>query len=144
VRDHAGLGHLLRDVAPTGAALHRERHRPAHGRLEQGQPIGHLLAELSAADPVSWFDAEQVTVRALIRQACGVGDDEAAFDLVQRMEKYFDVRGMYTEWDTSSRLALAACREAGNVRGEAVVRRGPADLAVWITEDHGSKAMAAA
>lgn len=114
---------------------------PIPGRTPRPD-VDHVLAALSAADPISWFDAEHVTVRALIRQACGAGDEQTAFDLVQRMEKYFDVRGMYAEWEASSRLALAACRQAGDVRGEAVVRRGLADLTTWITEEPGGEAMA--
>jgi hypothetical protein len=43
MRCHPGLGHLLGDVPPAGAAFHRERHRPAGGRVEPGQPIGQVL-----------------------------------------------------------------------------------------------------
>jgi DNA-binding SARP family transcriptional activator len=68
------------------------RYAPIGGRAVRPD-VGHVLADLSSIEPISWFDAEQVTVRALIRQASRTGDDEAAFDLVQWMEKYFDVRG---------------------------------------------------
>ncbi|WP_433796724.1 BTAD domain-containing putative transcriptional regulator [Actinoplanes sp. CA-252034] len=104
--------------------------------------VEQVVNTLAEKDPLAWFDAEQLAMQALIRQACETGDDEAAFDLAQRMEKYFDVRGMYTEWETCSRLALDACRVAGNRRGEAVVRRGLADLTTWVTEDHSGEAMA--
>ena len=59
---------------------------PITGRTTRPD-VGHVLAALAGTDPISWFDAEQATVRALIRQACRRGDDEAAFDLAQRMEK---------------------------------------------------------
>jgi hypothetical protein len=43
VRDDAGLGHLLGDVSPAGAAFHRERYWPAGGRVEPGQPVGQVF-----------------------------------------------------------------------------------------------------
>ncbi len=125
-------------------------------RLERGLPgtcyapitgvtvrpdVEHVLADLAAIDPFRWFDAEQATVRALVRQACERGDAQAAFDLAQRMEKYFDVRGMYAEWEATSHLALAACRRSGDVRGETVMLRGLVDVTTWITEDRTTGAM---
>jgi tetratricopeptide (TPR) repeat protein len=104
-------------------------------------PVGWLLDELSATDPLAWFDAEQGALRSAIRQAAQIGDTELAFDLAQRTEKYFDLRGMYAEWEQTNRMVLAACHEAGNRRGEAVMLRGLIDLTTWITTDHGTEAM---
>jgi DNA-binding SARP family transcriptional activator/tetratricopeptide (TPR) repeat protein len=104
-------------------------------------PVDQALAELAGADPVGWFEAEQVAMRAVIRQACGAGHDEVAFDLAQRMEKYFDVRGMFGEWEASNRLVMAACRATGNLRGEAVMLRGLVDVTTWVTTDHTTEAM---
>jgi DNA-binding SARP family transcriptional activator/tetratricopeptide (TPR) repeat protein len=104
--------------------------------------VDHVTSDLAGADPLAWFDAEQPAVSAVIRQACESGDDEAAFDLAQRMEKYFDVRGRYAEWEADNRLVLAACRAAGNVRGEAVMLRGLIDVTTWIAAaDHTTEAM---
>ncbi|MFI5952307.1 BTAD domain-containing putative transcriptional regulator [Cryptosporangium sp. NPDC051539] len=104
--------------------------------------VAAVLDDLRGVEPLDWFDAEQAGVRAVIRQACAAGLHEAAFDLAQRMEKYFDVRGMYAEWATTNRLVQAACAGAGNRRGEAVVRRGLIDVNTWISDDHGTEAMA--
>lgn len=104
---------------------------------------GPVVAGPVAADPLAWFDAEQASIRAVLRQACRTGHHEAAYDLTQRMEKYFDVRGMYAEWEETSRLVLTACRAAGNRRGEAVVLRGLVDVTTWIAADRSAEAMTA-
>jgi hypothetical protein len=52
MRCHAGLGHLLGDVPPAGAAFHRERHRPA-GRFELGEPVGQVFP-VGRADPAAF------------------------------------------------------------------------------------------
>lgn len=104
-------------------------------------PVGWLLDALAGTDPLAWFDAERAALRSAVRQACATGDTELAFDLAGRMEKHFDLRGMYAEWEQTSRSVMAACREAGNRRGEAVMLRGLVDLDTWITADHGTGAM---
>ncbi|HWS34737.1 MAG TPA: tetratricopeptide repeat protein, partial [Actinoplanes sp.] len=103
--------------------------------------VRDVVAELAGVDPLTWFDAEQATLRAAARQAGGTGRHEAAYDLVQRLEKYFDVRGMYAEWVASSRPVLAACVTVGDRRGEAVMLRGLIDVETWITDDRTGAAM---
>ncbi|WP_330186350.1 hypothetical protein KZZ52_15805 [Dactylosporangium sp. AC04546] len=75
-------------------------------------------------DPLLWFDAERAALAATVRQACGLGLDEVAFDLAGRLEKYFDVRGMYAEWHATNTQVIEVCRRHGNLLGEAVMRRG--------------------
>jgi tetratricopeptide (TPR) repeat protein len=104
-------------------------------------PVGWLLDELAGTDPMAWFDAERAALQSAVRQASEIGETELAFGLAECMEKYFDVRGMYTEWDQTSRLVMAACREYGNRRGEAVMFRGLVDLNTWIAADPGTEAM---
>ncbi|GAA1581758.1 AfsR/SARP family transcriptional regulator [Actinoplanes couchii] len=103
--------------------------------------VRDALGELAGVDPLTWFDAEQATLRAAARQAGATGRHEAAYDLVQRLEKYFDVRGMYAEWVASSRPAMAACTRAGDRRGAAVMRRGLIDVQTWIAGDRGGAVM---
>ncbi|WP_051799668.1 AfsR/SARP family transcriptional regulator [Catenuloplanes japonicus] len=114
---------------------------PCFAPIAGRAPRPDVRHALTGVEPLTWFDAEQVSLRAAIRQACATGRDEAAFDLVQHMEKYFDVRGMYAEWEADSRRALTACVTAGNLRGEAVIRRGLIDVTTWITNDHTTEAM---
>ncbi|WP_035853534.1 AfsR/SARP family transcriptional regulator [Cryptosporangium arvum] len=117
---------------PTWAQIESRAFRP---------DVHEVRCELSGVSAVDWFDAEQVALRALVRQACAAGRTDVAFDLAQRCEKYFDLRGMYAEWATTNRLVVGACRAAGDRRGEAVARRGLADLTTWITDDQSTEAM---
>jgi DNA-binding SARP family transcriptional activator/tetratricopeptide (TPR) repeat protein len=113
---------------------------PIAGRAPRPD-VRRVVGELAGVDPLTWFDAEQATLRAAVRQACASGRHEAAYDLVQRMEKYFDVRGMYAEWVATSRPVLAACAAAGNLRGEGVMLRGLIDVETWISSDRTGEAM---
>ncbi|MBV2363343.1 BTAD domain-containing putative transcriptional regulator [Streptomonospora nanhaiensis] len=86
-------------------------------------------------EPMSWFDAEAGAMAAAVTQACALGWDELAWDLAGCLEKYFDVRGRFDDWRRTHEAAIAACQAAGNVRGEAVLRRGLADLVTWTTQN---------
>lgn len=106
-------------------------------------PLPLPVATRLLGDPMACFDAEWAAAVAAIRQACPMGEDELAWDLAGCMEKYFDVRGRFDEWRRTHETAIAACRAAGNRRGEAVLRRGLADLTTWTTEQNTHDAMAA-
>jgi DNA-binding SARP family transcriptional activator/tetratricopeptide (TPR) repeat protein/DNA-binding XRE family transcriptional regulator len=92
-------------------------------------------------DAMAWFDAEQVALRAGIRQACREGLDELAFRLAGSLEKYSDVRGMYEEWRATGEQVMRLCRERGNLLGEAVMLRGLIDVRTWNTAVHDGTAM---
>ncbi|PSK95880.1 DNA-binding SARP family transcriptional activator [Murinocardiopsis flavida] len=102
-----------------------------HGTAQRW-PLPSEDAAEALSDPMSWFDDEWHAMAAVVRQAGAAGLDEAAWDLAGCLEKYFDVRGRFDDWLRCHETALAACRAAGNVRGEAVLRRGMADLNTWI------------
>ncbi|ONI75086.1 hypothetical protein ALI144C_40725 [Actinosynnema sp. ALI-1.44] len=97
-------------------------------------PTGHVLPDLRPEWAVNWFDAERGALLAAVRQACRLGMADMAFDLAARMEKYFDVRGMYTDWIALNTEVLALCRETGNALGEAVMLRGLIDVTTWATD----------
>lgn len=84
------------------------------------------------ADPLCWFDAEWHTLLAAVRQACALSLDEVAFDLAGSLERYFDLRGMYSDWVAMNEQVLRLCRRTGNVLGEAVMLRGLLDVRMWI------------
>ncbi|MFC4565891.1 BTAD domain-containing putative transcriptional regulator [Nocardiopsis mangrovi] len=103
-------------------------------------PTAHTAALL--IDPMAWFDAESGHMATAVGHACALGLDELAWDLAGCLEKYFDVRGRFDDWRFTHESAIAACRAAGNVRGEAVLRRGMADLITWTTPQAPGDAMA--
>ncbi|MEJ3741928.1 BTAD domain-containing putative transcriptional regulator [Actinomycetes bacterium KLBMP 9797] len=93
-------------------------------------------------DPVRWFDAERATLLSAVRQASDLGLDEVAFDLAGCLEKYFDLRGMYADWEATNTRVLQACQRAGNLRGEAVMLRGLTDVRTWARQQETAEAMA--
>nr|WP_225955167.1 BTAD domain-containing putative transcriptional regulator [Kibdelosporangium phytohabitans] len=97
-------------------------------------PTGHVLPDFRPEWAADWFDAERGALLAAVRQSCRLGMTDVAFDLAQRMEKYFDVRGMYSDWIALNTEVLRLCRESGNALGEAVMRRGLIDVTTWATD----------
>ncbi|MCX4471657.1 NB-ARC domain-containing protein [Micromonospora sp. NBC_01655] len=95
----------------------------------------------SYTDAGRWFDAERAALLSLIRQTCVLGLDDVAFDLAGCMEKYFDVRGMYSDWADTNTEVMSVCRAAGNLLGEAVMLRGLIDVTTWTTDGPDGDAM---
>ncbi|MFW5419942.1 winged helix-turn-helix domain-containing protein [Nocardiopsis sp. CNT-189] len=111
-----------------------------HGAAERW-PLPAEEAAEELRDPMAWFDAEWPAMAAAVRQACALGLHETAWDLAGCLEKYFDVRGRFDDWRRTHECAIAACRAAGNRRGEAVLRRGLADLNTWVGPGQAGAAM---
>ncbi|GAA1082959.1 AfsR/SARP family transcriptional regulator [Nocardiopsis composta] len=111
-----------------------------HGAAERW-PLPAEEAAEELRDPMAWFDGEWPAMAAAVRQACALGLHETAWDLAGCLEKYFDVRGRFDDWRRTHECAIAACRAAGNRRGEAVLRRGLADLNAWVGPGQAGAAM---
>ncbi|MFE9201927.1 ATP-binding protein [Micromonospora sp. NPDC007230] len=93
-------------------------------------------------NPLHWFDAERAALVSAARQAGRLGLDDLAFDLAGRLEKYFDLRGMYSDWASLNTEVMAVCRQAGNRLGEAVMLRGLIDVTTWNADTADGEAMA--
>ncbi|QFZ22452.1 AfsR/SARP family transcriptional regulator [Saccharothrix syringae] len=113
---------------------------PCYARISGGAhrpPVDDLVPDLSPEWSDTWFDAERSALIAAVRQACGLGWTDLAFDLAGCLEKYFDLRGMYADWLAVGREVLDVCVEHGNRLGEAVMRRGLLDVTTWIATGPG-------
>ncbi|MQA08189.1 MAG: tetratricopeptide repeat protein [Pseudonocardiaceae bacterium] len=82
------------------------------------------LAERLLADPLGWFTAERAALLAGVELATAHGLDELGWQLASAAVPFFDLRGLYEDWQRSHRLALAAVRESGNRFGQAALHRG--------------------
>ena len=111
-----------------------------HGSAPRPSPAAYH--DVLALDPLRWFDAERPALRSAVDQAVRLGLDELAFDLAGCLEKYFDVRGMYEDWQAINEQVMALCRNTGNRRGEAVMLRGLIDVVTWSGADESGAAMA--
>ncbi|WP_204000337.1 ATP-binding protein [Micromonospora lutea] len=105
-------------------------------------PVDWADEYLGDIDPLSWFDAERAAMVSATRQACRLMLDDLAFDLAGRLEKYFDLRGMYVDWASLNTEVLALCRRTGNLLGEAVMLRGLLDVRTWAAGPGDGAAMA--
>jgi DNA-binding SARP family transcriptional activator len=79
-----------------------------------------LLAEL-ARDPLAWFDRARANIRAAVQHCAELGHHELAWDLAVSSHEYYTVAGQHDDWYDTHTKALAACRAAGDLRGEAVL-----------------------
>ncbi|MFI9115016.1 AfsR/SARP family transcriptional regulator [Streptomyces venezuelae] len=75
------------------------------------------------ADPMRWFEAERLSLIAVVEQAAGAGADETAWELVMCMEVLFESRNYMEDWVHCGETALQAARRAGNVRGMAAMEQ---------------------
>ncbi|TCB95375.1 XRE family transcriptional regulator [Micromonospora zingiberis] len=105
-------------------------------------PVDWADEYLAGIDPLSWFDAERTAMVSATRQACRLTLDDLAFDLAGRLEKYFDLRGMYADWANLNTEVMALCRRTGNQLGEAVMLRGLLDVKTWAAGPSDGAAMA--
>lgn len=106
--------------------------RRAHGALVGGDyEVVHssvadwpapeaLLAEVTR-DPLAWFGRARANIRAAVFHCAELGHHELSWDLAVSAHEYYTMAGQHDDWYETHTAALAACREAGDDRGEAVL-----------------------
>jgi hypothetical protein len=97
------------------------------------EPTGRLavpgaVPQRFAGDPLTWFDAERAALLNAVRLAVDWGMPELAWRLAATAAPYYDFRARYEDWRLSHTMALPAVRAAGDLRGEANLLRGLAQL----------------
>ncbi|MEU6719168.1 BTAD domain-containing putative transcriptional regulator [Nonomuraea sp. NPDC046802] len=110
-------------------ALAERAHRAVYGgdyAILHGTAARWDPPELEAVerDPLSWYEAERENLVAAVRQAAAFGLDELCWDLAVSAVSLFQTRGHYDDWEETHRVALAATRAAGNLRGSAALLTG--------------------
>ncbi|WP_232246589.1 AfsR/SARP family transcriptional regulator [Kitasatospora mediocidica] len=83
------------------------------------RPVDPVLLDELIATPLDWYEAERLSLIAVIEQAARLGRDELAWDLTGSVLVLFDIRGYLEDWQLCCERALAATRAAGNPRGSA-------------------------
>jgi DNA-binding SARP family transcriptional activator len=91
----SGLGHYGRDPAGGGQTTH-----PAMGILER--------------DPLGWFEAEQASLVAAVRQAGEAGLPDRCWRLADALAGYFDLQVHWDDRQQTLTQALTAARWAGD------------------------------
>lgn len=80
--------------------------------------------QLATAEPIAWFEAERETITALVDATASAGLATIARQLAGCVADFHSLRGHVSDWHRCMRGALAACHDADDAFGEAVMLRG--------------------
>jgi tetratricopeptide (TPR) repeat protein len=83
--------------------------------------LPRALVERLLVDPLAWFELERANLLAAVELAVAAGLEESAWELVGCVTSFFLLRSYWASLDVVQERALAACRQAGNRRGEAAI-----------------------
>jgi tetratricopeptide (TPR) repeat protein/DNA-binding XRE family transcriptional regulator len=81
--------------------------------------LPRALVEGLLADPLAWLELERPNLMAAVEGAAAAGLAEPAWELAGCLTSFFLMRSHWASWKRVQEAALAACRHAGNRRGEA-------------------------
>jgi tetratricopeptide (TPR) repeat protein len=73
------------------------------------------------ASPATWFEVERRLLVGAVELACAAARPEHAWELANALGGLFDLVGCLDDWRHTTEMALAAARQAGDRRGEAVL-----------------------
>jgi len=95
----------------------------------------------SAGTPGKFFEMERESLVQAVEAAAGLRRADLAWELAHALVPWCDLGGHTVEWERTHSVALAACRAAGDLLGEAVTLRGLGQLRVY--RDHYDEALEA-
>ena len=124
---------LAREETPAEreAALHRvigalsylsaEAHRRVHGEAHPHpaapggrRPLPDRLVEQLLDQPLAWFEREDASIMAGVRQAAQQGSVDQCWDLALNAVTLFESRAHLDDWRETHDMALEAARRSGN------------------------------
>ncbi|WP_117208191.1 BTAD domain-containing putative transcriptional regulator [Allorhizocola rhizosphaerae] len=88
-----------------------------------------------------FFERERAQLVRCVEFAADMGRSDLAWELAHAMVSWCDMGGHTVEWERTHSLALASCRSAADLLGEAVTLRGLGQLHVY--QDHYDAALEA-
>ncbi|WP_157437221.1 BTAD domain-containing putative transcriptional regulator [Actinoplanes subtropicus] len=124
----AGLGEPALRVCRALLTLTRHAHTAfyggdfdvTHGAAADAPVPAAELAQ-AAAEPRVWFERERANIRAAVEQAAELGSADLCWDLAVSAHEFYAIGGYFDDWRATHEVALAACRAAGDRRGEGIV-----------------------
>lgn len=84
-------------------------------------PVPSSELASAAAEPRVWFQRERANLRAAVEQAAALGQAALCWDLAVSAHEFYAIGSYFDDWRATHEVALAACRAAGDRRGEGVV-----------------------
>jgi DNA-binding SARP family transcriptional activator/tetratricopeptide (TPR) repeat protein len=108
--------------------LARRAHRGIYGgdfEVVHGEVADWLVPEGVRADldrnPLAWYEPERSNIRAAVNHTAELGLTTWCWDLAISAHEFYTISGYFDDWHATHRTALAACRSAGDGRGEAAM-----------------------
>ncbi|GII85175.1 SARP family transcriptional regulator [Sphaerisporangium siamense] len=120
----AALERVLRALLFLAEAAHRREYGGDYVQIHSDAPRRPLPARLVAelvAQPLPWYERERPLLVSGIRQAAQAGFTDLCWDLAISAVTLFESRAYLDDWRETHEIALAACRHAGDVRGQAAM-----------------------
>jgi len=84
-------------------------------------PVPPLEMSTATSEPRVWFRRERANIRAAVEQAAALGQAALCWDLAVSAHEFYAIGSYFDDWRATHEVALAACRAAGDRRGEGVV-----------------------
>lgn len=111
---------LLSLTRKAHMALYGEDFDVAHSDVSDVPlPKGDL--DEAIAGPRVWFELERLNIRAAVTQAAEAGRADLCWDLAVSAHEFYAIGAYFDDWRVTHEVALAACRRAGDRRGEGIV-----------------------
>jgi tetratricopeptide (TPR) repeat protein len=73
------------------------------------------------ADPLAWFETERLNIRAAVSRCADLGLAGLCWNLAVSAHEFYTIGGYFDDWRATHTIALRACRQAGDLRGEGIV-----------------------
>ncbi|HEV2935018.1 MAG TPA: BTAD domain-containing putative transcriptional regulator [Streptosporangiaceae bacterium] len=120
----AALERALGALLYLADEAHHRYYGRSHGSLTSNTtrwPLPGRLVEQLVSDPLAWYERERAALVSGVRQAARAGFTELCWSLALRATALFEARAYFDDWRETNGIALAATRQARNVRGQAAI-----------------------
>jgi DNA-binding SARP family transcriptional activator len=118
--------------------------RKAHERAHGGDfatlhpevelwPLPEVVFDEHLGDPIDWFVLEHSNLVSAVELAAQLGHADLCWDLAMTSVTLFEARAYTDSWARTVKIAMDACRDAGDERGEAAMRYAMGGLALYQT-----------
>jgi DNA-binding SARP family transcriptional activator/tetratricopeptide (TPR) repeat protein len=111
---------LLTLTRRAHAALYGGDFEVIHSDVPDWDAPAAVLAEVLDS-PLEWFEKERLNISAAVSHCASLGASGHCWDLAVSAHEFYTIRGYYDDWCATHTVALRACRDAGDRRGEGIV-----------------------
>lgn len=111
---------LLTLTRRAHAALYGGGFEVVHSDVPDWDAPDEACAEVDVA-PLAWFEKERLNIRAAVDHCAELGLTDICWDLAVSAHEFYTIGDYFDDWYATHVVALSACRDAANRRGEGVL-----------------------